>query len=162
MNFNVFFSSLLSTKPSLSLCIFALLDIILPITSQNSNHHLSCGETKLRDAVRNGSSTGRECQFPPIGSEDSFFFPCGGRLGWCQTWDPMSLNVLKPAWMNLKIPHNKARTISVNLFHFTYSPHVMNILPFAAASDIPFSISSADSDSEDAKSIHQNPLVVCY
>lgn len=57
MNFNVFFPLLPSTDALiLSLYIFALLDIILPITSQNSNHHMSCGETKLRDTVRNGNS----------------------------------------------------------------------------------------------------------
>lgn len=33
---------------------------------------------------------------------------------------------------------------------------------FAASTDIPFSIKSADGESEDARSIHQNPLVVCY
>ncbi len=32
----------------------------------------------------------------------------------------------------------------------------------AAATDIPLSIKSAEDKSEDAKSVHQNPLVVCY
>lgn len=35
-------------------------------------------------------------------------------------------------------------------------------LSVTAGSDIPFSIKSADDKWKDAKSVHQNPLVVCY
>lgn len=34
--------------------------------------------------------------------------------------------------------------------------------PVTAAIDIPPTIKSTDDKSEDAKSVHQNPLVVCY
>lgn len=118
-----FFPPLLPSTdaPIFSLYIFALLDIILPITSQNSNHHMSCGETKLRDTVRNGNS--KENVNFLQSAQRAVFFPAGGRLGWCQTWGPMSLNVLKPAWVNLKmhwIPYKEAlkyqcQPISVHL-----------------------------------------------
>lgn len=35
-------------------------------------------------------------------------------------------------------------------------------LSIAAAIEIPLRIKSADDKSEDAKSVHQNPLVVCH
>lgn len=74
MNFNIFFPLLPSTDaPIFSLYIFALLDIILPITSQNSNHHMSCGETKLRDTVRNGNS--KENVNFLQSAQRAFFFP---------------------------------------------------------------------------------------
>ncbi len=46
-----FFFILSAEALSLSLCVSALQDIIPPITFQNSNRHMSRGETKLRDAV---------------------------------------------------------------------------------------------------------------
>lgn len=64
MNFNNFFPPLCRST-SLSLCVSALLDIILPITFQNANHHMSYGETKLRDTVKDGNSQLRGGLFFP-------------------------------------------------------------------------------------------------
>lgn len=45
-------------------------------------------------------------------------------------------------------------------FQFTYN-HAKGINA-TAATDSPSTVKSTDDKSEDAKSVHQNPLVVCY
>lgn len=125
MNFNVFFPLLPSTFPlqtrrffrSISLhcwILFFLLPLRTPITTCPVEKQSCETQSEMETAKRMSISSNRL---------RGQFFSCGGRLGWCQTWGPMSLNVLKPAWVNLKmhwIPYKEAlkyqcQPISVHL-----------------------------------------------
>lgn len=70
--------------PPLSLYVSALLDIILPITFHNSNHHVSCGETKLWETVKDRNSAGNVVSISSNQLGGQCFFSCGGGLAWCQ------------------------------------------------------------------------------
>lgn len=84
------------------------------------------------------------------------FFPVGKDWVDVRSVIQMSWHMLKAAAIDNDWGMNKKMG-----WISSHNPMISTQLSPAAANDIPYTIKHANSESEDAKSIHQNSLVVC-